>query len=81
MSFFNNQTVLITGSSRGIGRSCALKFAEQGANVVVNYRYRETEAKSLIEEIRSQGGQAIAIQADVSVYEDCEKLVKETLTQ
>jgi len=61
-----NQTCVVTGSSRGIGRGIATDLGEQGANVVVNYRSSEAEAQAVVEEIREDGGDAIAAQADVA---------------
>ncbi|MFB6087077.1 MAG: beta-ketoacyl-ACP reductase [Haloarculaceae archaeon] len=60
------QTCLVTGASRGIGRGIATALAERGATVVVNYRSSEGEARAVVDEIESEGGTAIAAQADVS---------------
>lgn len=68
--------VLVTGSSRGIGRETALKFAREGYNVIVNYKEREDMANSLVEEICSMGRTAIAIKADVSNYSEVEEMFK-----
>ena len=59
-------TVLITGSSRGIGKECALRFAKAGYNVAVNYVKSDKEAKEVVEEIRSMGVSCEAFKADVS---------------
>lgn len=71
------KTVLITGSSRGIGRATAKKFAKEGYNVIINYYKNKDKAFSLLEDLLSSGANAIAIQADVSnrkqVEEMCEK--------
>ncbi|MGE4159654.1 MAG: SDR family NAD(P)-dependent oxidoreductase [Planctomycetota bacterium] len=75
MSLFKNKNVIITGSSRGIGRSCALKFAQEGANVIINYRKREEKALELLKEIESYGVKALAVRADVSEIEDAHKLI------
>src|SRR5437867_1024923 len=63
---FSGKIALVTGASRGLGRATALRVAGDGAAVAVNYRQRRAEAESLVEEIRSQGGKALAIQANVS---------------
>ncbi|GGN88948.1 MULTISPECIES: 3-oxoacyl-[acyl-carrier-protein] reductase [Haloarcula] len=62
----DNQTCVVTGSSRGIGRGIAKDLGRNGANVVVNYRSSEAEARAVVESIREEGGEAIAAQADVA---------------
>src|SRR6478609_2239766 len=57
---------LVTGGSRGIGAAIALALAEAGAAVAVNYRERAAEADAVVAKIKSTGGRAIAVAADVS---------------
>lgn len=57
---------LVTGGSRGIGRATSLLLAAQGYRVAVNYRQREAEAQQLVAQIQQQGGEAFAVQADIS---------------
>lgn len=71
------KTALVTGSSRGIGRAIALRLAEEGANVAVNYRSREKEAAEVVSLIEAMGRKALAIQADIAVYEKVEAMVRE----
>jgi len=66
MNQLNFKTVVVTGASSGIGKAIALAFGKQGANVVVNYRNSEKEAFEVAELINENGGNAIAIKADVS---------------
>jgi 3-oxoacyl-[acyl-carrier protein] reductase len=65
---------LVTGGSRGIGRSIAIALAEAGAKVAVNYRQRREAAEEVCGEIRKLGRAAIAVQADVGVAADVERL-------
>ena len=72
-----NQTCVVTGSSRGIGRGIATDLGEHGANVAVNYRSSEAEARAVVEEIRESGGDAIAAQADVANGEEVQAMREE----
>lgn len=68
---------VITGASRGIGREIALKYAKEGANIVLNYRNSETEALQLKEELDKLGSNILIIKANVSNFEEAERLIKE----
>ena len=61
-----NQTVLITGGSRGIGAACAIEFAKHGYRVIVNYNQNKKAAEAVCDEIRTMGGVCMCVQADVS---------------
>lgn len=74
---FKNKTVLITGSSRGIGRATAIAFAQEGANVVVNYVKNKKAGDRVVKEIKKLGQDAIAIKADVSNESDVKKMIQE----
>lgn len=78
-SSFAGKTVIVTGSSRGIGRAIAEHFGARGANVVVNYSGNRAKAEEVVRRIEQQGGQAIAIQADISVIADIESLFAQTV--
>jgi len=73
------KTALVTGASRGIGRAIARHLARLGANVAINYARSDEEAKELVEEIRREGGQAIAIKADISQQDQVESMIKEVV--
>ena len=62
---WTEQTALVTGASRGLGRAIALRLAREGAAVCVNYRTRVAEAEAVGNEIRAAGGRSIAVRADV----------------
>ena len=79
MYSFENKTVLVTGSSRGIGSQIVRAFASQGANVVINYASSELPAKQLAEEITAAEGNAIVVKADVSNFEESLQLVTKTI--
>lgn len=72
---FQNKVVLVTGSSRGIGRSIAVKFAKEGANVIINYRSNENEAKAITEIISSYNNNCMCIKADVSKEQDVKRMI------
>lgn len=75
---FQGNTAVITGAGSGIGKACALTFAESGAKVVIA-DIDEENAKSVVEEIKKNGGDAVFIKTDVSDPEDVKKMVKETV--
>ncbi len=66
MTRFKDNVAIVTGASRGIGRTTALALAAEGASVVVNYVTDESAAQKTLEEIAKCGGRAIAQQADVA---------------
>jgi 3-oxoacyl-[acyl-carrier protein] reductase len=66
---------IVTGSSRGIGRTIALEFAKQGADVIVNCNLAEVEALHVVEEIKDMGRKGSFCLADVASYGDAERLI------
>ena len=74
----DEQVIVITGASSGIGRATALRLAGKGAKVVVSAR-RDEALDTLVEEIKSSGGEATPIAADVSIYSDVEALAQGAL--
>ena len=75
MSKLENRVALVTGASRGIGRSIAIALARAGADVAVNYRKQQTAAEEVCAEIRGLGHRAIPVQADVSLAPEVDGLV------
>ncbi|MBP1918818.1 3-oxoacyl-[acyl-carrier-protein] reductase [Youngiibacter multivorans] len=73
----DKMTAIITGSGRGIGAECAIAFAKEGYNVVVNYTSREP--LELIEKLDSMGASFVAVKGDVSVEEDAKAIVKKAI--
>ncbi|OKH17891.1 3-oxoacyl-[acyl-carrier-protein] reductase [[Limnothrix rosea] IAM M-220] len=75
------QVAVITGASRGIGKATAIALASEGAKVVINYARSSDAAEALVAEITEAGGEAIALQADVSQADQVDNLIKQTLDQ
>lgn len=74
-----DKVAVITGASRGIGKAAALALASQGAKVVINYARSSDAAEATVKEITAAGGEAIALQADVSQSAEVDNLIKQTL--
>ncbi|MGI4871109.1 MAG: SDR family NAD(P)-dependent oxidoreductase [Janthinobacterium lividum] len=77
MTDLTNKVVLITGASRGIGATIARAAAQAGARIIVNYAGNQVEAQAVIDSITQAGGQALAVQADVSKSADVQRLFAE----
>ncbi|MFC8785165.1 SDR family oxidoreductase [Streptomyces nigra] len=77
MTDLTGKTALITGSARGIGKAIALRYAQLGANVVINYSANAANAEQALKEAQEHGGQAIAVQADISKPADVDRLFAE----
>ncbi|MFH7003880.1 SDR family oxidoreductase [Flavobacterium bizetiae] len=74
METLNGKVVLVTGASRGIGATIANQIAEAGAKVIVNYSGNKEAADKVVEQIIAKGGDAIAVQADVSKTDEVKNL-------
>jgi len=77
MTTLQNKTALVTGASRGIGRATAAALAEAGAHVLVHYGRSTREAESLVTEIRTKGGHADTISADLGTPDGALLLAKQ----
>jgi glucose 1-dehydrogenase len=75
------KVAIVTGSSSGIGQSIAIRFASEGASVVVDYRNHIDQAQDTKTKAEAVGGKAILVQADVSVLADTQNLVDQTYKQ
>lgn len=75
MTDLAKRVALVTGGSRGIGTAIAVSLADAGAAVAVNYREKAAEAEAVAGAIKSKGGRAIAVQADVSRLDEVSRLV------
>jgi 3-oxoacyl-[acyl-carrier protein] reductase len=75
----SNKVAVVTGSSRGIGAGIAKAFAAQGAKVVINHRSSPEGAEEVVAATRADSGEATVIQADVSQFDEAQRLIKETI--
>ncbi len=76
----NGKVALVTGASRGIGRTIAIELAKAGAKVAVNYSGSEQKANEVVDEIKALGQEAFAIQANVSDADSVTNMVKEVIS-
>ncbi|MDF1500477.1 MAG: 3-oxoacyl-[acyl-carrier-protein] reductase [Anaerolineales bacterium] len=74
---FKDKVVIVTGASRGIGRAIALEFGSLGARVVVNYNSSADSADEVVQAVKEFGSDAIALQADVSDFDEARNLIQQ----
>lgn len=72
-----NKNAIVTGGTRGIGKEIAKTFAQNGANIAINYRSYNEETKNLIEELESFGARVLAVKCDVTNEEEVNNFIKE----
>lgn len=81
MGILTDKVAIVTGASRGLGRAIAKEFADHGAKVVVNYFQSKEPAEQLVGEIKSAGGEAIAVHGGVGHPDDCAALIETTVKE
>lgn len=75
------KNALVTGASRGIGRSIAIQLAEEGYNVAVNYAGNREKAEAVVEEVKAKGVESLAIQVNVANGDEVKAMIKEVVNQ
>ena len=81
MGTLQEAVVVVTGASRGLGRAIAEEVARGGAKVVVNYSRSKEPAEEVVSHISENGGEAIAVQADVSEAEQAQSLIDKAMEE
>ena len=75
------KTAIVTGGGRDIGRACAMKLAEEGASVAINYFASSAGAEKTVQDIEAAGGRAFALQGDLNAQADVDALVARTVAE
>jgi 3-oxoacyl-[acyl-carrier protein] reductase len=75
------KTALVTGCSGTIGRAIAGAIADEGGNVIVHYRTRESEAFEIADEVRAKGTKAMVVRADIAVWSEAESMVNDAVAE
>ncbi|TET89303.1 MAG: 3-oxoacyl-ACP reductase FabG [Methanomassiliicoccales archaeon] len=76
-----NRNAIVTGGSVGLGAAMAVALAEAGANVALNFRKHDTEAREVIAEVEKLGRKGLVVQADVSSFDDAQKMVDQVVKE
>lgn len=74
-----NRVAIVTGGAKGIGKAIAFSLARKGVKVVINYNSSEQSAKAIVDELASEGYEALAVQANVAEFEQTKALVERTI--
>jgi len=75
------KNAIVTGGSMGIGSAIALRLAEEGCSVAINYRRHDTEAKQVVRDVEALGRRGLAVKADVSSYDDAQNMVQTVVNE
>jgi len=75
MDTLQGKVAIVTGGSLGIGKAIALDLAANGADVAINYRKHDAEAKQVVAQIEAMGRRGLAVQADVASFADAQRMV------
>ncbi len=75
------KNAIVTGGSMGIGSAIALRLAEEGCSVAINYRRHDAEAKQVVRDIEAMGRRGLAVKADVSSYDDAQSMVQAVVNE
>ncbi|KOS64389.1 SDR family oxidoreductase [Lysinibacillus agricola] len=75
------KVVVITGAATGLGKAMGMRFVAEKAKVVINYRSNEADVNAVVEEVKKAGGEAIAVQGDVTVEADVINLVQTAIKE
>jgi 3-oxoacyl-[acyl-carrier protein] reductase len=78
MNDFNGKVVIVTGSSKGIGKDIAINLASKGASIIINYNKDYERANEVVSYIKENGGYAVAFQSNVGIYSEAQKLIEFT---
>ena len=76
-----NKVILVTGATRGIGKQIAITFAKEGYDIAINYRKENEDLENTKKAIEENDVKCLAVQGDVSSFEDCERFVKEIVNE
>lgn len=77
----NDRVVLVTGSSKGIGKAAALQFAEEGALVAITYRHEQARADEVVNQIRAANGKALSICLDLGSFDSIAQTIERVLAE